>query len=144
MLHSCTSQCSHAIRFLNVMPRLTARFISLRERAASLGVRLTREESLRLARKAGRHEGSTDRFHRFASRQSKREVEREAFLAAIEEPAAEPLLGRYVIHAIGLIGAASYAIGGTQVAGDAGMNVVGCTFVGCVSALGGGTLNSVC
>jgi len=40
-------------------------------------------------------------------------------------------------------GTALYAIVGAQIAGDAGMNVVGCTLIGCAAALGGGTLNNM-
>ena len=36
-----------------------------------------------------------------------------------------------------------FAIVGTQVAGDAGMKLVGCVLVGCVAALGGGSVNAV-
>jgi len=127
------------------MPRLTTSFVSLRERAASLGVRLTREEAALLSRKAGRHENmqmTRKKFLRFAQKRHEKEVEREAFLAAIEEPSNDTH-GKHILPIIGIIGTASYAIGGTQVAGDAGMNVIGCVFVGCVSAMGGGTLNAL-
>ena len=127
------------------MPRLTHTFLSLRERAAMLGVRLTREEAASLARRTGRHEDigvTRRRFLRFVRAREERHSEREAFLAAIEEPS-EHSHGRHIIPITGIIGTASFAIGGTQVAGDAGMNVVGCMFVGCVSALGGSTLNSL-
>ena len=36
-----------------------------------------------------------------------------------------------------------FSIVGTQVAGDTGMNIVGCTLVGCVAAIRGGSLNAV-
>ena len=40
-------------------------------------------------------------------------------------------------------GTALFAVVGTQVAGDQGMNIVGCALVGCVAAMGGGTLNNL-
>ena len=41
------------------------------------------------------------------------------------------------------IGLALFSVVGTQVAGDAGFNIVGCALVGCVAGLGGRTINNL-
>lgn len=51
--------------------------------------------------------------------------------------------GVRVIKFFDYAGTALFAIVGTQVAGDAGMNIVGCSLVGCVAALGGASLNAM-
>jgi len=48
-----------------------------------------------------------------------------------------------VLRKVDQAGVALYAALGCLAAGDAGMHVVGCTLVGCVSGLGGGTLNAM-
>ena len=68
----------------------------------------------------------------------------QAFLAAVEEPAAEKgTLGKWLLPGVSFLGTASYAIAGTQVAGEAGMNVIGCCLVGIISSLGGGSVNAL-
>lgn len=122
--------------------------ISLAERAAALDVRLTKDEVRLLAKQAGGQgqdlQVTRSKFLRFSRQKAEREIEREAFLAAIEEPAGiKSSLGKWILPVIGVVGTASYAMAGTQVAGDAGMNIIGCTFVGCVSSLGGGAVNAL-
>ena len=41
------------------------------------------------------------------------------------------------------VGLALFSVVGTQVAGDAGFNIIGCTLVGCVAGLGGRTINNI-
>ena len=41
------------------------------------------------------------------------------------------------------VGLALFSVVGTQVAGDAGFNIVGCTLVGCVAGLGGRSINNI-
>mmetsp|Transcript_6322 Transcript_6322/g.15729 ORF Transcript_6322/g.15729 Transcript_6322/m.15729 type:complete len:302 (-) Transcript_6322:184-1089(-) len=41
------------------------------------------------------------------------------------------------------VGLALFSVVGTQVAGDAGFNLVGCTLVGCVAGLGGRSINNL-
>eukprot|EP00966_Prymnesium_polylepis_P068739 1596610-Prymnesium_polylepis.1 len=48
-----------------------------------------------------------------------------------------------MLFATDFLGTSLFAIVGTQCAGDAGMNIVGCTLVGCAAAMGGGTLNNL-
>jgi len=103
--------------------------ISLAERAAMLEVRMTKWEIELLAKQSGAHQElrvTRQKFLKYSQKQLENQMEKEAFLAAIEEPAAEKsALGRWMLPVIGFIGTASYAVAGTQVAGDAGMNIVG-------------------
>ena len=72
---------------------------------------------------------------------------REVCLSVIELPDSaatwDRWIGQYALRACDVGGTVLYAVAGTQVAGDVGMNVVGCTLVGCATALGGGTLNNL-
>jgi uncharacterized membrane protein YeiH len=107
----------------------------VRERAAlEHGVRLTQAEAEALVGGATR---------RALVRERARALERESLLAAVEQPANDATVGGRWLPLIAAMGNASFAIAGTQLAGDSGMNIVGCTFVGCASALGGATLNNL-
>jgi hypothetical protein len=121
--------------------------VSLRERAAMLKVRLSDEELLLLAQQIGANQDlrlTRKKLVKYTSQKWEREVEREAFLHAIESPAEEKgMLGKVLLPAVGMIGTASFAIAGAQVAGEAGMNIVGCCFVGALSSLGGGAVNAL-
>lgn len=122
--------------------------ISLTERAEALRVRLTQDEVRLLAQQAGVMGQdlrlTRQKFIAFARLKQDREVEREAFLAAIEQPAEEnSVVGKWLLPTVGTIGTVSFAVAGTEIAGAAGMNIIGCSFVGCVTALGGGSVNSL-
>eukprot|EP00965_Chrysotila_dentata_P229631 6197293-Pleurochrysis_carterae.AAC.5 len=122
--------------------------IDLRERAAFLGVRLTAEEAELMAKEATQNNQdihvTRKKFLRFAHQRMDKDIEREVLLEAIEQPDKErSIVGEHLLPAINVIGTVSFAIAGTQVAGDAGMNVIGCGFVACVTTLGGGTVNSL-
>lgn len=121
--------------------------VSLTERAALLEVRMTPQEIKLLSQQAGATGQdlrlTRQKFIAFSRLQHERDVEREAFLRTIEEPANEGALGRWLLPATGMVGTVSFAVAGVEVAGEAGMNIIGCTFVGCVSSLGGGTVNSL-
>lgn len=51
--------------------------------------------------------------------------------------------GVRIINFFDYLGTALFAVVGAQVAGDAGMNLVGCSLVGCAAAMGGGSLNAL-
>jgi uncharacterized membrane protein YeiH len=67
----------------------------------------------------------------------------DAMLSTIEQPAEASSFGRSILPVIGVAGTMSWAIAGTQAAGEAGMHVIGCALVGCTSSLGGGTVNNL-
>lgn len=133
----------------------------LSKRAALLGVRLTAEEVQLLQRKAARlfqkssfrrrseqlsaeeFQISRRKFLRFARLQQDAEVEREAMLATIEKPDQASAWSKQLLPAIGIVGTMSWAVAGTQAAGEAGMHLIGCSLVGCISAMGGGTVNNL-
>jgi len=70
---------------------------------------------------------------------------RELCLSVIEKPQSwwDKLVGQHALKVCDVAGTILYAVSGTQVAGGVGMNIVGCTLVGCATALGGGTLNNL-
>jgi hypothetical protein len=70
---------------------------------------------------------------------------RDVLLRAIERPKSKlDQLGSRLIDALDYMGTALFACVGVQIAGgEADMNIVGCTLIGCVAAMGGGTINNV-
>ena len=118
---------------------------ALRNRAARLGVRLTTTEVVLLESRLPLQDVAVTRrkFLRFARSRWDAELEREAFLTFIEQPAEASQLTKNLFPFISIVGTISWAIAGSQVAGDAGMNIVGCCLVGCVSSFGGSTLNNL-
>ena len=69
---------------------------------------------------------------------------RELFLEVIEKPkTAADRMGNSLVTVLDYGGTALFAVVGTQLAGEAGMNIVGCSLVGCIAAMGGGTLNNL-
>ena len=114
------------------------------------GVRLTEAEFARLRQVVdANRDGLVSRAE--LAMAGKRALEdratREVCLSVIELPNAaqtwDRLIGQYALRACDVGGTLLYAVAGTQVAGDVGMNVVGATLVGCATALGGGTLNNL-
>ena len=69
---------------------------------------------------------------------------RELCLQVIEEPTT-PIarIGKQMIRIMDIVGLGLFSVVGTQVAGDAGFNIVGCTLVGCIAGLGGRTINNL-
>ena len=54
-----------------------------------------------------------------------------------------PRTAEAALRQVGLLGVVFFSITGAHAAGEAGMHVLGATLVGCVTAMGGGTLNGV-
>ena len=124
-----------------------ARVMDFQARASKLGVKITREEAEFLQRRVLENRGRlTDsptkftyyRYHRYIRDRNLLELEREGILEAIEQPEGASEATKKLIPIIGIIGTISWAITGTQLAGECGMNFFGCAFVGGVSSLGGG------
>jgi uncharacterized membrane protein YeiH len=115
--------------------------------AESMGIRLTETELALLRKNLDRDgDGLVSRAElSYAGRKALQERSaRELCLSVIEKPVT-PIdrLGHYAVSVCDYGGTAVFAAVGTQIAGDAGMNIVGCALVGCVAAMGGGTLNNV-
>jgi uncharacterized membrane protein YeiH len=69
---------------------------------------------------------------------------RELALSVVEQPESKlDHLGQAVVRIFDFAGTALFSVVSTLAAGDAGMNMIGCCLVGCVGALGGGTINHV-
>jgi uncharacterized membrane protein YeiH len=115
--------------------------------AESMGIRLTKTELALLRKNLDRDgDGFVSRAElSYAGRKALQERSaRELCLSVIEKPVT-PIdrLGHYAVSVCDYGGTAVFAVVGTQIAGDAGMNIVGCALVGCVAAMGGGTLNNL-
>jgi uncharacterized membrane protein YeiH len=115
--------------------------------ADRLGVRLTQTELTLLRQKLDRDgDGLVSQAElSYAGRKALSERSaRELCRSTIEMPVdACDRLGSRAITFLDYAGTALFAIVGTQIAGDCGMNIIGCSLVGCVAAMGGGTLNNL-
>ena len=72
-----------------------------------------------------------------------RAKEERAALVTFVAKSDEKSLAQRVLAAFDWVGVMTYASLGTIIAGEAGMNIVGSCLVGCVAAMGGGTLNNL-
>ena len=122
--------------------------IDLTTKAAELNVRMTTAEmdSL-LAELDSSGDGLLQRSEVEVVGRAKLEERwtRDVLLAAIEKPrSALDHLGTKLVTSLDYFGTALFACVGVQIAGgEAGMNLVGCTLIGCVAAMGGGTVNNL-
>lgn len=115
--------------------------------AKSVGVRLTPNELSLLRQKLDIHtDGVITKLHmdKVGQQALKEKATREICLSVVCSNA-NPLdaWGVRVITFFDYAGTALFAVVGTQAAGDCGMNIVGCTLVGCAAALGGGSINAM-
>lgn len=121
--------------------------VDVGEIAQRLGVRLTScEKELLKKRLDTNNDGIVTQSDITAAGQRALEhrTTRELCLQVIEEPTT-PIasIGKRLIRHMESVGLALFSIVGTQVAGDAGFNIVGCTLVGCIAGLGGRTINNL-
>ena len=129
-------------------PRISRRFcssanIDLVARASALSIKLTNTERSYLARVAdfdGDGIVSEDEYGRLIRQEVDATAERRVLLEVISR-AHDGSLGMRMLLYADFLGTSLFAVVGTHCAGEVGMNVVGCTIVGCAGALGGGTLN---
>lgn len=116
------------------------------EHARRLGVQLSPNEMACLrsdvARRDSHHLFRRSDFRRMVAQVQTRLAERETLVEYITKTD-EDTAGQRLLVALDYLGTALFAIVGTQVAGQAGMNVVGAVLVGCVASMGGGTLNNL-
>ncbi|KAL7491420.1 hypothetical protein ACHAWT_001987 [Skeletonema menzelii] len=121
--------------------------IDVGEFAKSLGVRLTScEKELLRKRLDINKDGFVTQSDLTAAGQRALEhrTARELCLQVIEEPTT-PIasIGKSLIRIMDTVAVALFSVVGTQVAGDVGFNIVGCTLVGCIGGLGGRTINNL-
>jgi uncharacterized membrane protein YeiH len=121
--------------------------INIEEMVKKLDVRLTKAEVDMLRKKLDRNRNGvvsqTELSYAGHKARDERSV-RELCLSVVEQPVG-PLdhFGARVIRFLDFTGMALFSAVSTLAAGDVGMNMIGCCLVGCVGALGGGTLNNV-
>uniref|UniRef100_A0A7S4NE72 EF-hand domain-containing protein n=1 Tax=Odontella aurita TaxID=265563 RepID=A0A7S4NE72_9STRA len=112
-----------------------------------MGVRLTKNELALLSKKFARRKdgkASIAELRKASQNKLDQRATRELCLGMIEQPTTKwDQIGHKFIHFLHFFGSAMFAVVGTQVAGDSGMNIVGCSLVGCIAAMGGGTLNNI-
>jgi uncharacterized membrane protein YeiH len=111
------------------------------------GVRLTKDEIQILRQRLDRNgdgKVSMDEFRAVGRDSLESTWARELCLGVTEASTSKwGAFNARLIQFLDYGGKALFAVVGTQVAGDVGMNLVGCVFVGCVSCLGGGSLNNL-
>ena len=122
--------------------------VSLKETAQALRVRLTHDELTLLHTTLDvSADGILERteLELAGKTELERQWTRDVLLKSIEQPrTALDRLGTKMVGVLDVLGTALFACVGTQIAGcEAGMNVVGCALVGCVAAMGGGTVNNL-
>lgn len=128
-------------------PPQSKKHIEISELSARHGVQLTVTEQRMLRQQLDKDgdgiitKGELQKAGKVALEQ---QWERELCLQVIEQPvsSATRMAARF-LAILDYSGTALFAIVGTQLAGEAGMNLVGCTLVGCITCLGGGTINSL-
>ena len=103
------------------------------KRAAELGVRLTRKEmaSLWRARNARTNAKITQSEYEALIRERLHTQAERELLNELIVKADERALGQRMLTALDCGGTALFAVVGTQLAGEAGMHVIGATWVGC-------------
>ena len=110
-----------------------------------VGVRLTQNELYLLRKKLNAHGTSAQmQFEKYGQDALKRKTTREICLNAVANT--ENPIDKWGVRVISLFdhaGTSLFAIAATQVAGEVSMNLVGCCLVGCVAALGSGSVNAV-
>ena len=115
--------------------------------AKKTGVRLTEPEMQLLRRQLGcKGDGlaSFQEFQRLGKEAKEKQWARELMLNAVEQPSTVwDKFGSKLVFSLDFLGKGLFAVVGAQAAGDAGMNIVGATLIGCVAAMGGGTLNNL-
>ena len=145
----CPLLRTHATRMLSTIPRPEVEeLVQIEDKARQFAVRLTKQETAALVTQLDASgDGLVQRseFDAAGRRLLRDGWTRDVLLSAIERPrSAMDVLGARLVNALDYFGTALFACVGVQVAGgEAGMNLVGCTLVGCVAAMGGGTVNNL-
>ena len=117
--------------------------------ARSVGVRLTPNELKVLKQKLEietcTQEEITRRVDTLAQDAVRQKATREICLSVVLSQINNlDKVGVKILQVLDYVGTALFAVVGSQIAGDySGMNIVGCTLVGCTAALGGGSVNAV-
>lgn len=135
--------CSAALSTKTTTAATTESRVDLLARAKNLGMRLTPKERAHFAALAdGESKMSAHAYDEFVRKRLLPANEQLA-LHEIRESVHADSLGKRMIVAADFLGTSLFAVVGAEMAGQAGMNVVGCTLVGCIAAMGGGTVNNL-
>ena len=115
-------------------------------KAESHGIRLSATERALIERDLGRlGPGEAVTGHEWeilVRERAQRQAERQLLLQYVGRVTEDGThAGQHALRQVGLLGVIFFSITGTHAAGEAGMHVLGATLVGCVTAIGGGTLN---
>lgn len=121
--------------------------VNVEEVASQHGVRLTQTEVKCLRQQLDLNRDglvSLAELQKSGKTALERRWTRELCLSAIEKPttAVEHSTQR-LLKFLDYSGTVLFAVVGCQLAGEENMNLIGCTLVGCIAAMGGGTLNNL-
>lgn len=117
------------------------------EVAAKHGVRLTKTELMCLRNQLDMNKDglvSVAEVQKAGKKALEQRWTRELCLSVVERPQSNvEQFGARLLSYLDYFGTALFAVVGTQLAGEKEMNLIGCTLVGCIAAMGGGTLNNM-
>jgi len=121
--------------------------VDLAERAKELGVSLSPWEVRALVNRTLRSRGRSgkvtqSKLKQLALEHLEKDAERQKLVEAIAACHADSPAQNMLV-ACDLLGSSLFAAVGTLLACDAGMHIFGAAMVGCVSAVGGGTVNNI-
>ena len=123
--------------------------MDLVKRAKELGVPLNKAESkfiqaaaVKLSDGKGDASMSVEEWHNLVSHSAMARNEKLTIYEYLSKSIV-PMFGQQLLQKFAAVGISFFAIVGAHTAGEAGMHVAGATLVGCVIAIGGGTLNAM-
>jgi uncharacterized membrane protein YeiH len=121
----------------------------LAERGRAVGATLSVAERRLILKEAGliNKDGTTNKLGRsdwesLVSRRNFADLEK-LTLSDFLAKSHNDLLGQKVLQYTAMSGVAFFALAGSHTAGEAGFHVFGATLVGCITSLGGGTINGL-
>lgn len=127
--------------------RIKANEVNVEQLANNLGARLTKSEVKSLRNMLDSNKDGTvsmAELQKAGKTALEKQWTRELCLQVVEQPTTKSLqTASKLLAVLDYGGTALFAIVGCQLAGEKDMNLIGCTLIGCIAAMGGGSLNNL-